>query len=82
MVYLGGIGSIAGSIIGATVYTVLLEVLRPLGIWRMVLMPLVLVILMLYRPKGIMGLKEFSWFVPFRERLAGSRWREKRRAAQ
>jgi branched-chain amino acid transport system permease protein len=81
MVYLGGIGSIAGSIIGATVYTVLLEVLRPLGIWRMVLMPLVLVILMLYRPKGIMGLKEFSWFVPFRERLAGKGWREKRRAA-
>ena len=80
MVYLGGIGSIAGSIIGATVYTVLLEVLRPLGIWRMVLMPLVLVILMLYRPKGIMGLKEFSWFVPFRERLAGKGWREKRRA--
>ncbi len=81
MVYLGGIGSIAGSIIGATVYTVLLEVLRPLGIWRMVLMPLVLVILMLYRPKGIMGLREFSWFVPFRERLAGRRWREKRQAA-
>ena len=37
MVYLGGIGSIAGSIIGATIYTVLLEVLRPLGVWRMVL---------------------------------------------
>ncbi len=28
MVYLGGIGSIAGSILGATVFTVLLEVLR------------------------------------------------------
>ena len=31
MVYLGGIGSIAGSILGATLYTVLLEVLRPSG---------------------------------------------------
>jgi len=64
MVYLGGIGSLGGSIIGAVIYTVLLEVLRPLGVWRMVLMPLVLVLLMLYRPKGIMGLREFSWFVP------------------
>ncbi len=44
MVYLGGIGSIAGSILGATVYTVLLEVLRPLQVWRFVLMPLVLVL--------------------------------------
>ena len=62
MVYLGGIGSIGGSILGATIYTVLLEFLRPLGIWRMVLMPLLLVILMIFRPNGIMGLKEFSCF--------------------
>jgi branched-chain amino acid transport system permease protein len=77
MVYLGGIGSIAGSIIGATVYTVLLEVLRPMGVWRMVFMPLVLVILMLYRPKGIMGLREFSWFVPMRDMLAARLWKQK-----
>ncbi len=64
MVYLGGIGSIAGSLLGATIYTILLEVLRPLEIWRMVLMPLVLVLLMLFRPRGIMGLRELSWFVP------------------
>ncbi len=68
MVYLGGIGSIAGSILGATVYTLLLEILRPLGIWRMALMPLLLVFLMLFRPRGIMGLREFSLFVPIRDR--------------
>ncbi len=78
MVYLGGIGSIAGSILGATVYTVLLEVLRPLGLWRMVLMPLLLVILMLFRPKGIMGLKEFKWFIPVRDVAAVKAWRWKR----
>ena len=82
MVYLGGIGSIAGSIIGATVYTVLLEVLRPMGVWRMVFMPLVLVILMLYRPKGIMGLKEFSWFVPLRDLVAARIWRARRQTRQ
>jgi branched-chain amino acid transport system permease protein len=77
MVYLGGIGSIAGSIIGGTLYTVLLEVLRPLGMWRMVLMPLVLVILMIYRPRGIMGLREFRWFIPGYYKLASKLWRQK-----
>lgn len=68
MVYLGGIGSIAGSILGATLYTVLLEALRPLEVWRMVLMPLVLVLLMIFRPRGIMGLREYRWFLPAGER--------------
>lgn len=68
MVYLGGIGSIFGSILGATVYTVLLELLRPLGVWRWVLGPVMLVILMIGRPTGIMGLKEFAGFVPIEER--------------
>jgi len=81
MVYLGGIGSIAGSILGATVYTLLLEILRPLGIWRMVLMPLMLVMLMLFRPKGIMGLREFRWFVPRRDRLRAGTWLERRGGA-
>lgn len=68
MVYLGGIGSIFGSILGATVYTVLLELLRPLGVWRWVVGPLMLVVLMITRPTGIMGLREFLGFVPREER--------------
>jgi branched-chain amino acid transport system permease protein len=68
MVYLGGIGSIAGSVLGATVYTVLLELLRPLNVWRWVVGPLMLVALMLVRPTGIMGLREFRWFIPPEER--------------
>ncbi len=64
MVYLGGIGSLTGSLLGATIFTVLLELLRPLGLWRWVLGPLLLVLLMIFRPKGIMGLKESRWFVP------------------
>jgi branched-chain amino acid transport system permease protein len=78
MVYLGGIGSIGGSILGATVFIILLEVLRPLGMWRMVLMPLVLVLLMIYRPRGIMGLKEFRWFIPGYDLFASKIWREKK----
>lgn len=81
MVYLGGIGSIAGSILGATIYTVLLEVLRPLGYYRMILMPLMLILLMLYRPRGIMGLREFRWFIPGYEFVARKLWRQKKEAS-
>jgi branched-chain amino acid transport system permease protein len=95
MVYLGGIASIVGSVIGATLYTVLLEVLRPsavawafgwlpaalfdplnehvishLNVWRMVIMPLLLVLVMLYHPRGIMGLREWRRLVPRRDREA------------
>ncbi|MEI7529620.1 MAG: branched-chain amino acid ABC transporter permease [Elusimicrobiota bacterium] len=71
MVYLGGVGSIAGSIMGATAYTVLLEALRPLGVWRMAVMPLLLILLMIFRPRGIMGFREARWLVPGSERDGG-----------
>ncbi len=61
MVYLGGAGSLSGSIIGGTVYTILMEVLRPLATWRMVIMPIILILLMIFRPSGIMGYKEFPF---------------------
>ena len=61
MVYLGGIGSLTGSLLGATIFTLLMEILRPLGIWRWVVGPLLLVLLMIFRPKGIMGFKEWKW---------------------
>ncbi len=67
MVYLGGIGSLGGSILGAVIFTFLSEWLQPLGTWRMVVLPLILVLLMLFRPRGIMGMKEIPWFVPARE---------------
>jgi len=67
MVYLGGIASLGGSIIGAVIFTVLLQVLQPLGTWRMVILPLILVLLMLFRPRGIMGMRELPWFVPARD---------------
>jgi branched-chain amino acid transport system permease protein len=35
----------------------------------MVLMPLLLVVLMIYRPHGIMGLRELRLFIPGYDRL-------------
>jgi branched-chain amino acid transport system permease protein len=75
MVYLGGIGSLSGSILGATIFTVVMEGLRTLlqqvGIsqeWRLVVAPLMLILLMIYRPRGIMGLREFRFLIPREER--------------
>jgi branched-chain amino acid transport system permease protein len=73
MVYLGGVGSLAGSILGAVVFTFLAQALQPLGTWRMVIMALILVFLMLFRPRGIMGLRELTWFLPTREITKRSR---------
>ena len=81
MVYLGGIASLAGSILGAVIYTILLEVLRPMGVWRMVFMPLLLVLLMIYRPRGIMGLKEARLFTPLRDLVTEKLWRQKKKGA-
>jgi len=81
MVYLGGIASISGSIIGASIYTILLEILRPLGVWRMVLMPLMLVLLMIFRPHGIMGMREARLFTPLRDLATEKLWRQKKEGA-
>ena len=72
MVYLGGVGSLTGSLLGAAIFTVLLELLRPLGIWRWVVGPLMLVLLMIYRPQGVMGFKEARLFQPKLPQPGGS----------
>lgn len=71
MVYLGGVSSLGGSILGATVFTVVLEALRPLLTWlhispewRLAVAPAFLIMLMLTRPRGIMGNREFRFLVP------------------
>lgn len=69
MVYIGGVASLTGSLLGAVLVTVLAQVLQPLGTWRAVVMPLTLVFLMLFRPRGLLGMREFAWFLPGRELL-------------
>jgi branched-chain amino acid transport system permease protein len=60
MVYLGGISSITGSVLGATVWTLLVEVLRPLGVWRWIIGAIMLIIVMIYRPGGLAGGTELT----------------------
>jgi branched-chain amino acid transport system permease protein len=69
MVVLGGMGSISGSVLAAILLTLLPEALRPVqqvtGVdLRMVIYSLLLIVIMLARPKGMFGRREiweFQW---------------------
>jgi branched-chain amino acid transport system permease protein len=71
MVYLGGMGSLSGSVLAAVLFTVLLEMMRPLQILKWVFIPLLLILLMQFRPEGLLGNRELPEVV--------RKWREKRR---
>jgi branched-chain amino acid transport system permease protein len=67
MVVFGGMGSLGGSVVGALVLVILPELLRFLGMPSSVAAPLrqmiyglLLVILMIWRPQGIMGKYKFK----------------------
>ncbi|MDI9419622.1 MAG: branched-chain amino acid ABC transporter ATP-binding protein/permease [Bacillota bacterium] len=61
MVVLGGLGSITGSVGAAIFLTLIPELLRGLAEYRMVVYPIILILVMLFRPSGLLGDKELSW---------------------
>ncbi len=61
MVVLGGMGSLSGSLTAALVLTLLPELLRAASEWRMILYSLLLIVMMIVRPQGLMGKKEFKF---------------------
>lgn len=60
IVVLGGLGSVSGSIIAAVLLAVISTLLQPFPEIRMILYSLALVVLMVFRPQGIMGSRELS----------------------
>ena len=60
MVVLGGMGSITGSVISATVLTILPELLRGFSQYRMLIYSIVLICVMLFKPSGLLGRYEIS----------------------
>ena len=60
MVVLGGLGSTTGAIIAAIFITALTAALQSFPAIRMILYALILIIVMIYRPQGLMGNKELS----------------------
>jgi branched-chain amino acid transport system permease protein len=79
MVYLGGMGSLSGSVLSAVLFTLMLEVLRPLQVIKWVVVPLILFLLMMFRTEGLLGQREITDIFPRLKRIFGTR--EERHAA-
>lgn len=60
MVYFGGLNSIIGSIVGAVSINMLGEALRPLELYKWIIIPLILIFVMIFRPYGLISFKEFN----------------------
>lgn len=60
MVYFGGLNSVYGSIVGAVSISLLGEALRPLEIVKWIVIPLMLILVMIYRPTGLIAFKDFD----------------------
>ncbi|GHU47129.1 branched-chain amino acid ABC transporter permease [Spirochaetia bacterium] len=60
-VVLGGMGSMTGSVLAAYILTWLQEFLRFLLDYRLLIYPLILIFVMLFRPRGLLGMKELSF---------------------
>ncbi|MFH1489912.1 MAG: branched-chain amino acid ABC transporter permease [Pseudomonadota bacterium] len=60
MVYFGGLNSIYGSIVGAVSLNLLSEALRPLEILKWIIIPLLLILVMIFRPTGLIAFREFN----------------------
>lgn len=59
-VVLGGMGSLSGSVIATMILTFLPEGLREFNQLRMIIYPMALIVLMIFRPQGLFGNKELS----------------------
>jgi branched-chain amino acid transport system permease protein len=60
MVYFGGLNSVYGSMVGAVSISILGEALRPLEILKWIFIPLLLILVMIYRPTGLVAFREFD----------------------
>ena len=70
IVVFGGMGSLTGTVIAAIFIGIVNLILQPLAELRMIIYAVVLILVMIYRPQGLMGSKEISlkvfgqWLAP------------------
>ncbi len=76
MVSIGGLGSIEGSVLGAVFLTILPEAFRSFSEYRMVIYAMALILIMIFRPQGILGRGGF-----FNKAKAAKKSAEARKAA-
>lgn len=71
IIVLGGLGSLTGTVIASAVFVFIREWLDMFGDLRLVIFGLLLILIMLFWQRGIMGTKEFSLVDFVRNLLAG-----------
>ena len=75
-VVFGGMGSISGPVIASAILTAIPEVLRAVARWRLVIYGLLIVVVMLFRPEGLLGNRELSLYPlikKYKEKKAGAK---------
>lgn len=76
-VVFGGMGSISGPVIASAILTAIPEVLRAVARWRLVIYGLLMVVVMLFRPEGLLGNRELSLY-PLNQKIQRKKgWRQK-----
>lgn len=60
MVYFGGLNSVVGSVVGAISISMVSEVLKPLGLYKWLVIPLILILVMIFRPTGLIAFRDFD----------------------
>ena len=68
MILVGGLGSVSGAVLGAFFVGITLELTRDLSQYRLVCYALLLILLMLFRPAGMLGTRELR--LPFFNRAS------------
>ncbi|MBR0080128.1 MAG: branched-chain amino acid ABC transporter permease [Synergistaceae bacterium] len=58
VVVFGGLGSLSGTILGSAAITLIMEYFRDISQYRMLIYGLLLVIIMVFRPEGLLGSRE------------------------
>jgi len=66
IIVFGGLGSMTGTVVASFVFAIVIEGLRvllPQGFedWRFVIYPIILLLVMLLRPQGLLGTREWGW---------------------
>lgn len=64
-VVFGGIGSLTGTILSTTILTILPEALRAVSDYRLVIYAVLLIVIMRFRPEGLLGTKEITDYMHF-----------------
>lgn len=60
MLYFGGLNSVVGSVAGAVGFSLFSEALRPLEIYKWIIIPILLILVMIFRPTGLIAFRELD----------------------